>query len=544
MRFPHSSMLKITVRHEADRSTLELEGRLAGPWVSELERSWETERGHFGHVCVELRSVSFVDAEGKSLLKKLHAAGTAISGHGCLTRAIIADVTGQSSGFGCWGGGGKTKLIAAIVGLFVSGWAVHAQAKAPLRLTMHDAVALALKQSPQTAIAALQTKSVAQDQILARAALLPQADFAVGETRQRENLEALFGQPFPGLPQHIGPFEVFAAGPQFNIPIVNLSNWKSFQASREDTVAAKHQERASREEVALAVASQYLLGLRAGADVTAAQSRVDVAQALFDQASDRQKSGAGTGIDTLRAQVELQNERQRLIASRTARDVAIFGLVRILSLDPEQPVELADEMNFFDTPQITVEDSLMQAFQSRPELRQLDSNLHAAELRKRAAYDQHIPTLAAGGYWDYEGTRLNNGIPAYQYQAAMSVPIFTGGRIHAETVKADIEVQRIKQEQQDTRDQVALEVKSAFAQLESARTQVDVANQGLQLAQQVLAQARDRFVAGVADNIEVVQAQDALARAYDNQIEALYQYNEQRAQLARATGQMEAMYAK
>jgi len=124
------------------------------------------------------------------------------------------------------------------------------------------------------------------------------------------------------------------------------------------------------------------------------------------------------------------------------------------------------------------------------------------------------------------------------------VPIFAGGRIHAETVKADFEVQRIKQQRQDTRDEIALEVKSALAQLESAKSQVDVANQGLQLAQQVLTQARDRFAAGVADNIEVVQAQDALARANDNQIEALYQYNQQRAELARATGQMEAMYAR
>lgn len=537
-------MLKITIKHEGPRSTLELEGRLSGPWVAELERTWETERGHFDEVCVELRSVSFVDSDGKALLKKLHASGTSISGHGCLTRAIISDVTGGVASTGCWGSGSKTKLIAAIVGVFVSGWAVHAQANIPLRLTMHDAVALALKQNPQTVIAALQSKSVAQDQILARAALMPQASFAITETRQRQNLEALFGQRFPGLPQHIGPFEIFAAGPQFNIPVVDVSNWRAFQAAREDTTAAKHQEQASREEVALTVASQYLLALRAGADVAAAQSRVNLAQALFDQASDRQKSGAGTGIDTLRAQVELQNEKQRLIASQTSRDVAVFGLIRILSLDPQQSVELADEMNFFETPQITVEDSLARAYQDRPELKQLNSNLHAAELRKRAAYDEHLPTLAANGFWDYEGTRPNNGIPAYQYQAAINVPIFAGGRIHAETVKADLEMQRIQQQQRDTRDEVALEVKSAFAQLESARSQVEVANQGLKLAQEVLTQARDRFAAGVADNIEVVQAQDALARANDNQIEALYQYNQQRAQLARATGQMETMYAK
>src|SRR5690348_587181 len=98
-------MLKITVKHEGSRSTLELEGRLSGPWVAELERAWEMERGHFEQVCVELRSVSFVDSDGKALLKKLHASGTTISGHGCLTRAIISDVTGGVASSGCWGSG-------------------------------------------------------------------------------------------------------------------------------------------------------------------------------------------------------------------------------------------------------------------------------------------------------------------------------------------------------------------------------------------------------------------------------------------------------
>jgi outer membrane protein TolC len=135
-------------------------------------------------------------------------------------------------------------------------------------------------------------------------------------------------------------------------------------------------------------------------------------------------------------------------------------------------------------------------------------------------------------------------IPAYNLGFALEFPLFTGGRIGAETARADLEIRRVEQQTADTRSQIALEVKTAAAQLEAARSEVDVANQGVKLAAEEVTQARDRFEAGVANNIEVISAQDALARANDNQIIALYRYNQARADLARATGQVQSIYAK
>src|ERR1017187_8539800 len=109
---------------------------------------------------------------------------------------------------------------------------------------------------------------------------------------------------------------------------------------------------------------------------------------------------------------------------------------------------------------------------------------------------------------------------------------------------ADLELRKVSQQEQEQRNQIALQVRTAIAQLAAARSEVDVANQGVGLANEEVTQARDRFQAGVANNIEVISAQDALARANDNQIVALYRYNQARADLARATGQMEAVYAK
>jgi outer membrane protein TolC len=126
----------------------------------------------------------------------------------------------------------------------------------------------------------------------------------------------------------------------------------------------------------------------------------------------------------------------------------------------------------------------------------------------------------------------------------VSVPLFTGGRIHAEVVKADLEVKKLLQQEDDLRDQIALDVKTALLNLDSARSEVQVANLGVELSKQEVDQARDRFKAGVANNIEVIQAQDALARANDNQIAALYRFNQARADYARSVGQMEKIYAK
>ncbi len=124
------------------------------------------------------------------------------------------------------------------------------------------------------------------------------------------------------------------------------------------------------------------------------------------------------------------------------------------------------------------------------------------------------------------------------------MPLFTGGRIHAEIVRADIEIKKMDQQKDDLRNQIALDVKTALLNLQSARNEVQVANLGVQLSKEEVDQARDRFKAGVANNIEVIQAQDSLARANDNQIAALYRFNQARADLARSIGQMEKVYAK
>jgi len=407
-------------------------------------------------------------------------------------------------------------------------------------------VTLALKQNTTAQIAVLTAAQGEQDRKIALSELLPQAQLGVTEQWQRVNILAQFGgtRIFPGFPGHVGPYSVFSAGPSVNGPIFDLTLLRRYQASRNAANASKADSLSTREQVILLVVSQYIGTLRSIADVQASQSRVDLAQALYNQAADLQKEGVGTGIDTLRANVELQNENQRLLEAQASRDTSLFGLSRLLNLDPRQNIELGDSLSFFDTPQPDVEASIEESLAARPEWKALHEQIRSAENQRKAASAERLPSVHFSGDWSQLGTEPFSVIPTYTYAGTVSVPLFTGGRIRAETVRADLDIQKLQQQQADLRNQIALDVKTSLINLDSARSQVKVANLGVQLSKEEVDQARDRFNAGVANNIEVIQAQDSLARANDNQIAALYRFNQARADLARAIGQMEKVYAK
>jgi outer membrane protein TolC len=430
------------------------------------------------------------------------------------------------------------------VALLLSSVTAFAADPASLKLTLREAVGLALKQNPQVILANIGVRQAEQDRLIARSALLPQASANFSEAVHRVNLVAAIGFPFPNFAQHVGPYETFQGGVGVNAPIFDLTLWRRYRSSQIGIDSGREQERTAREDSVLLVVSQYLGSQRAAAEVQAGHSRVELAQAFYDQAFDLQKNGVGTGIDTLRANVQLQNEKQRLIVAQTQLDTTLFGLARLLNLDPHSKIELADQVSFFETPEVSADQTLESAWASRPELRQLLADRQRSELEQRAAGEQRLPRLSFAGFWAQQGLAPASVIPVYQYQWSLDFPLFTGGRIEAQRAEAGLAIRRFDQQEQDLRNRISLEVKTALAQLESARSEVNVANLGVTLARQEVDQARDRFQAGVANNIEVITAQDELARANDNQIGALYRYNQARADLAHATGQMESLYGR
>jgi outer membrane protein TolC/ABC-type transporter Mla MlaB component len=555
-------MLRITTEKKRTKTVVSVEGRLAGPLVATLEQCWRELRAASPQekFYVNLCGVSFIDGAGKMLLKEMYRQGGQLMAEGCLNQAIVREIIGQEKSEGRKSDGKDSKgapiifyvlFFSLFFGVSRASAQEHPAATAPaatvgepLKLTLDKAVNLAVKQNPSAQLAVLQAAEAVEDKNIARAGLLPQADLQTYDALRRSNIEAQFGARIAGFPQHIGPVNIFNAGPTFGAPVFDLTLWNRYRSARDIADASKATSLSTREQVILLVVSQYIGTLRAIATVEASQSRVELAQALYDQAADLQKEGVGTGIDTLRANVELQNEKQALLVAQTDRESSLYALSRLLNLDPRQEIALADSLSFFDTPQPDVNTSLDEALATRQEWKSLESQAKAAQHDKLAAQDLRLPTLRVDGDWAYQGTRLNNGIPVYNYQATLNLPLFTGGRTHAEIAKSDLQLKVLDEQKADLRNQISLDVKTSLLNLKSARNQVEVATLGVQLAKEEVDQARDRFKAGVANNIEVIQAQDALARANDNQIAALYRFNQGRADYAKSIGQMEKTYAK
>ncbi|HVO57436.1 MAG TPA: TolC family protein [Dongiaceae bacterium] len=417
-----------------------------------------------------------------------------------------------------------------------------AQTTAPvLKLSLNEAVQLGLKQNPQRVLATLEVAKSKRASDISRSFLLPQASLGAAAALAQYNLHTVEANP-PRKPA--GPYQYAEAGPAFSQTVFSLPTIRGYQAGREGVRQATATEEATREDVVLAVVDQYLLVLRAMATRDAAEARVALARRLFEQAEQLQRTGVGLNIDTVRANVELQNERQNLIDADTATRTTRYFLAELLDLPKEQEVDVTDHMDFFDLPDMDREEMLSRALRVRPEMRAVASEQRISALQRKSFAEERYPELNFSGFWMYQGEHFSDGIPAYHYQLSLDFPLFTGGRIHAEIERGKLQEKEVSEERRQLEAQIVREVKSSLDELTAARTAVDVANQGFDLANQEVAQAQRRFAAGVTTNVEVITAQDALARASDNQIAALYRFNQARAALAHAMGEIENTYSK
>lgn len=413
-----------------------------------------------------------------------------------------------------------------------------------VRLTLVQALKTALDQNPRVQQSLLTIAESGDDRRAAAAALMPQVAAQAFGQRNKYNLDALMGLPQPGGPELVGPFNWGQAGVEAQVSLFDLSLWKKWRASRHAEDAARAQGRAVREEVAALVVGQYLRALRAAAAVKAGESRVELAEALAKLAENQQKQGVSTKLDTLRSQVQLQTERQRLIQAQTQRTTALAGLGRLLDLAPGTRIELADTLTAPVLPGGGFDEAYRAGLAQRPELAALDARERAAANLRQAAQGLRLPTLVASGTLGSTGLQSESWAHTYQVSVGLRIPLFTGGLVSSQISRARSEETRVQEARRDVRAQVGYEVQVAQAELDAAAHEVEVSNLAATLSDEALLQARHRFEAGVSNNIEVINAQDELARATDNQISALYRLNQARVDLARATGQLEQTFAR
>jgi outer membrane protein TolC len=345
------------------------------------------------------------------------------------------------------------------------------------------------------------------------------------------------------IPRVVGPFNSVDVRARLTQSVFDFSSIRRYQASRAAILAAKDDRGNTDDTISATVAKAYLAALRADADVEAYQANVALAEAVLKQSENQKAAGTGTGIEVTRSKVQLSNEKQHLLMVQNDRSKAYLQLLRAMGLNLATELELTDKLSYEPTEAISVEQAQAEALKNRPDLKAQAEHEAAARLNANSVKLERLPSLYA--YADYGTTGTNGNIvsllPTRDYGVTMRVPIFDGGRRDARRAETASQFRQERIRSNDLHEQLELDIRTSLDSLHSAEAQLKVAEEGLTLSDSELTQARRRFEAGFASNLEVTDAQTRLERARDNRIAALFGYNVARIDLGRAMGNVRRM---
>jgi len=419
-----------------------------------------------------------------------------------------------------------------------------------LQIDYKDAIDRGLRHNLGLLLAGDQTETARGERWKELSELLPNVGARVQENVQTQSLAALgFNKLFPllaapgtntsNLPRLVPAFNYFDARVSLSKSLFNFKNLERERAASESVKAAQFNYKDAREIVVLAVGNAYLQSIAASALVETAEAQVKNAQALFDKASDQQKAGLVPAIDALRSQVELQTRQQQLIVARNDLAKLRLSVARVIGLAPGQEFVLTEKAPYQAMTPLPLETYLQHAYTARADYQAAAAHVRAAELSRRGAAAGRYPTVDLNANLGDIGVTPSQSNGTWQVNGGINIPIFAGNRVHSDVLEADAQLKQARSQLGDLRGRIDYEVRSALLDLNASAEQVEVARSSVDLAEQALAQSQDRFGAGVADNLEVVQAQEALAGAHESYIQSLYAHNLSKVELAYAIGDAE-----
>ncbi len=416
--------------------------------------------------------------------------------------------------------------------------ATGAATSAPLKLTLQDAIDRALKANLGLLVRGSETSAARAERLRTLSALLPNVSAAVAETETQISL-AVYGFHFAGVPSIVGPFSFTDARAFANAPVFDWTAFKNLKASAENARAAQLSVEDGRDLVVQSVASGYMTLLADSGRIDVTRTQVATADALAVLAKDQHQAGIIPAIDELRAQVELKTQQQRLVILQNQLAKDKLTLARAIGLPLGQDFDTADQAPYRPIENLNTSNLLSKAYEARADYRSGEAQLHSAEIARQASGAERLPTgFLSANYGDI-GPTLASSHGTFTVTGTVSVNVFDGGRVRSDQASADAEIERRRNELADLRGKIDFEVRSALLDLNTAAEQVSLARDNLDLASQTLQQARDRLAAGVTDNLEVVQAQEAVAAANQDLINGMYVHNLAKVSLARAVGSTE-----
>jgi outer membrane protein TolC len=410
-----------------------------------------------------------------------------------------------------------------------------------LSLSLDDSIQRGLKHNLGYILSAENTTSVNGSRLQELQGLLPTVKASVKESVQQVNLAAE-GLRIPGFPTIIGPFGYTDIRASLDWSLLNIASLQNYLAAKHNFQSSKLSVDDARDLVVLTIGNAYLLVIADKSRIDSAQAQVNTSKVSLDQAMQNHQAGTAPLLDELRARVDYQTQQQSLITAQNQYEKDKIALARVIGLPLEQKFELTDQAPYAALDDVDPDTAVKQAIDNRSDLKALAEQLKAAEKARSAATAERYPTISFSGDYGDIGVNPSHSHGTGDATGTLSVPVFEEGKLGGDARQAQAQLEIKRAEFSDIHGQISADVRDSILDIRAAQKQVEVSRSNVQLANEALSEAQQRYAAGVSDNLAVSQAQQSVAQADDQYVSSLYQHNIAKLSLARALGVAQRNY--
>ncbi|MEH1954380.1 TolC family protein [Nostoc sp.] len=290
------------------------------------------------------------------------------------------------------------------------------------------------------------------------------------------------------------------------------------------------------ETIRLNVATDYYNLQQADEQVRIAQSAVQNSEASLRDAEALERAGVGTRFDVLRSQVNLANAQQDLTNARSQQTISRRQLATRISLPQGINISAADPVQLAGLWNPTLEQSIVLAYQNRPELQQQLAQRNISEQQRRQALGELGPQVSLVASYNLldqfdDGVSVTDG---YSLGVRATLNLYDGGAARARAAQSKVNIAIAETQFAEQRNQIRFQVEQAYSTQQSSLENVQTSNTALEQAREALRLARLRFQAGVGTQTDVINSENDLTRAEGNRVTAILDYNRALAQLQRS----------
>jgi len=404
-----------------------------------------------------------------------------------------------------------------------------------VNLTLDDAIQRGLRNNLGLLLSGTQTAAARGQRLSQLQTLLPSVDASLKETVMQSDLPAQ-GLRIKGFPTIIGPFGFTDLRASLSWSLVDVASLRNYLATKHNFAAAELTAEDARELVILTVGNAYMLALADETRIASVQAQVATSKVSLDQASANHEAGTAPLLDELRARVDYQTLQQQLIVAQNAFEKDKLALARTIGLPLAQSFMLADKAPYTVFDKMDVDTAIQQAHANRKDLAAMVEQTSAVEDQRKAKTDERLPTLKFDGDYGDIGVNLKKSHGTGDATGTLSVPVFKEYSLRGEAQQAQAQLDTQRAQLSDKKAQVDADVRDALLDIASAEKMVEVARSSVDLANEVLNEAQQRYANGVSDNLAVSQAEQSVAQANDQYVTSLYRHNVAKLSLVRALG--------